>query len=67
MGVENPTCHVRILNDETKESVYHWRKEINIVEIEAIKISKKVYCNNQYYDIKTLVFNYDNLTLEIII
>ncbi|MCS4476698.1 hypothetical protein JQ032_17135 [Clostridium botulinum] len=52
MGVENPTCHVKILNDETKESVYHWRKEINIVEIEAIKISKKVYCNNQYYDIK---------------
>ncbi|ENK1244629.1 hypothetical protein ACFLKB_06120 [Clostridium sp. FAM 1755] len=67
MGVENPTCHVRILNSETKESIYHWNKEINMVEIEAIKISKKVYCNRQYYDIKTLAFNYDNLTLEIII
>lgn len=58
-------CKVSVINDSTNESIYVWAKDFNIAELNALKISDKIYINNRYLDVITIVFNYDNKLLEI--
>ncbi|MDU7150147.1 MAG: hypothetical protein E6300_16855 [Clostridium sp.] len=58
-------CKVSVINDSTNESIYVWAKDFNIAELNALKISDKIYINNRYLDVITIVFNYDNKVLEI--
>lgn len=58
-------CHVRVLNDKTSKCVYIGRKELNVAELEAIKMSNTMFIDQKDRDIKNISFNYDDLTLEV--
>ena len=60
-----PTCKVRVVNHNTGECLNLLNKDMNIAEIEAIKVSSSLKIGNRYYEVKELIFNYGESVLEI--
>lgn len=60
-----PVCKVMVVNDSTSNHVYAFTKEFNIAELNAVKISNKIYIDSRYLDVIAMVFDYDNKILQI--
>jgi len=60
-----PICNAKVINDSTSDAVYIGSKNFNIAELEALKLSNKIFIDGRYMDIENLAFDYQCRTLEI--
>jgi hypothetical protein len=65
---ELPFCNVCVYIGDKKTPLDKYKRQLNEAEIKAIGISRSIYCNNQYYEIESIAFNFqDSYTLEIFV